>query len=317
MVPANGGEAVQVTKGSGPDIGVRAAADARRVLFLERRQINYLWSAGLDGSNARQLTFDDQQLSGPMVSPDNNHISFSANSSDLFQLGSHVYTVQSDGANRTQLTVGNDLNQYATWSPDGRHIAYSTLRIGEPWDSSRVYLIEASNPGTPKLAGRGIAAWWIDSERFILIFAMPHLHTSFCSVLNAEPTEVSPDSTGYFPLRDGKQTLVWDFRKGKEGWWLRSGGAEQGAVSKQILSSHVWSAWPTVSMRYLVYRNANGELWRMSLPGGKQERLPDIFRGLSPNPSAMQIGFSYDDKHVVYTKGRLDARLVLIENPLE
>ena len=315
MIPANGGEAVQVTKGSGPDLGVRVSADAKRLVFLERREIRYLWTAGVDGTNARQLTFDDQSLESPQFSPDNSRISFQMGSSDIFQPGSQIYTIQSDGTNLTQMTTGGGWNQNATWSPDGKYMTYSTKKIGEPWDSSRVYLIETSNPGTPKLVGRGIVAWWIDSEKFVTFLPPPSLYASLCSVHNLEPTEVSEDSTCHFPLRDGKQTLILDLRKGKESWWLKSTGPGQGAMSKQILSSEYWRAWPTVSLHYLLYLQTNGELWRISLPGGKRERLPDIFRGL--NPWGISIQLSFDDKQVVFSKARIDARLVLIENPFE
>ena len=236
MIPANGGEAVQVTKGSGPDLGVRVSADGKRLVFLERRDIRYLWAAGVDGTNARQLTFDEQSLRWPLFSPDNSRISFQMVSSDRFQPGSHIFTIQSDGTNRTQITAGDGWNQFATWSPDGKFMAYSSLKIGEPWDSSRVYLIETSNPGTPKLAGRGLLVWWMDNEKFVIISPSPRYHSSLCSVHNLEPIEVSEDSTLHFPLRDGKQTLIWDSRKDKEGWWMKSAGVGQGAMPKQILS---------------------------------------------------------------------------------
>ena len=129
MIPANGGEAVQVTKGSGPDIGVRVSADAKRLLFQERRDISHLWSAGLDGTNARQLTFDDQNVLAPMFSPDNSHISFQMGSSDFFRPGSHIFTMQSDGTNRTQMTTGDKWHHFATWSPDGRYMAYGSMKI--------------------------------------------------------------------------------------------------------------------------------------------------------------------------------------------
>ena len=38
MIPASGGEAVQITKGTGPDIGVRASADGNRLLFQGPQQ---------------------------------------------------------------------------------------------------------------------------------------------------------------------------------------------------------------------------------------------------------------------------------------
>jgi hypothetical protein len=131
------------------------------------------------------------------------------------------------------------------------------------------------------------------------------------------PKEVSEDSTWQFPLHDGKHVLIGDLRKGKEGWWLKSRVTRQGEEPKQILSSeYLMGTWPTASLRYLLYQQSNGELWRMSLPNGKKEHLPDTFRGRNPL-GGFEVQMSYDDKEAVFLKGRLDARLVLIENLFE
>lgn len=84
---------------------------------------------------------------------------------------------------------------------------------------------------------------------------------------------------------------------------------------KQILSSeYMSSSFTSVSLRYIMYRQANGEVWRISLPDGKRERLPDILNGINPQGN---IQMSFDDKQLVFLKERLDSRLVLIENVFE
>jgi eukaryotic-like serine/threonine-protein kinase len=316
MIPVKGGEAIHVTKGSGPDFVVRVSADAKRLLYLEQRRITDLWTADIDGSSARQLTFDTQYLGGPMFSPDKKRISFTIYSSDALQPGAHIFIMQSDGTNRTQLTHGENLYLSPAWSPDGKYMTYGSKRIDEPSDSSRVYLIEASNPGTPRVVGRGIMTFWIDAEKFVTFTGMPHPYSTLYSVKASEPIEVARDSTCQFPLPDGKHVLLLDIRKGHEGWWLRTAGKGENEALNQILPSGYWNhAYPSVSLRYLLYQEPSGELWRMSLPEGKRERLPAIFDRMNPFMSDIQL--SFDDKNVAYQKSRLDARLVLIENPFE
>jgi hypothetical protein len=105
-------------------------------------------------------------------------------------------------------------------------------------------------------------------------------------------------------------------RQGHEGWWLETAGNGEQEALKQILSSeYVYYARASVSLRYLLYQEPSGELWRMSVPEGKRERLPAIFD--QTNPFALGIQMSFDDKSVVYEKSRTDARLVLIENLFE
>jgi hypothetical protein len=70
----------------------------------------------------------------------------------------------------------------------------------------------------------------------------------------------------------------------------------------------------STSLRYIIYREKNGEVWRISLPDGKRQRLPEILNGINPLGN---IKLSFDDKKIVFLKERLDTRLVLIENVFE
>jgi len=315
MIPASGGEAVQVTKGTGPDLGVKISGDAKRLLYMEQRIIDHLWTANVDGSDARQLTFGNQYMEVPSFSPDEKRISVTMWSSDILRSGSHIFIMRSDGTNRTQLTVGEAQNYTAEWSPDGKYITYGSSRSNEPPDSSRIYLVEAENPGTPRLVGKGFIVKWITADKFIAIDWHQRKNSTLYSVHTKEPLEVSKDSTITYPLPGGKYIAVWDFRKGREGWWSKTVRIVQGVAPKQILSSeYLLSSMITASLRYIIYRETNGEVWRISLPGGKRERLPAILNGINPRGN---IALSFDDKKLVFLKERLDTRLVLIENVFE
>lgn len=203
MIPASGGEAVQITRGTGPDLGVKISTDGKRLLYTEQRYINHIWIVNIDGSNARQLTFDNQFLEVPSFSPDKKRISFTMESADVLRPGSHIFIMQSDGANRTQLTTRDAQYYYAQWSPDGKYMTYASKRVEEPLDSSRIYLIEVENPGTPRLVGKGIGVRWINAEKFVTVTppVLPHPHTTLYSIHSSEPIEVSEDSTNQYPLQ--------------------------------------------------------------------------------------------------------------------
>jgi WD40 repeat protein len=223
--------------------------------------------------------------------------------------------MQDDGSNRTQLTAGDAQYSNAHWSPDGKYMTYASKRVDEPFDSSRIYLIEVENPGTPKLIGKGFGSWWIDAEKLITIIPgiFPHAHTILYSIHSDIPIEISEDSTNQFPLHDGKHIAVWDFRSGREGWWLKTVGMGTNIPAKRILpGEYLTSSFPTISLHYLLYIKTNGEVWRVSLPDGKHEKLPDILNGI--NPFTRNIQLSFDDQKLVYLKEHLDSRLVLIEN---
>jgi Tol biopolymer transport system component/predicted Ser/Thr protein kinase len=314
MIPASGGEATQVTKGAGPDLGVRISGDAKRLLFMEQRVIQHLWTANIDGSDAKQLTFDDKYIEGPSFSPDNKRISFTMQYSDILHPSSHIFIMQNDGTDRIQLTTGNDQYYYSEWSPDGKYMTYASKRVDEPIDSSRIYLIEINNPGTPKLIGRGVGVRWIDTEKLVLVVPQPYRSTLY-SIHSDKSIEASPDTTVYFPLPDGKYIAIRDYRKDREGWWLKNVGDVQGGTLKRILSRDEFSAsWPSANLHYIIYLQPGGEVWRISVPEGKRERLPDILKGIAPQTN---IQISFDDQHLVFLKEKLDTRLVLIDNLFE
>jgi Tol biopolymer transport system component len=313
MVPAQGGEAVQVTKGTGPDYRARVSCDAKKLLYSQSREIHHIWTVDVDGGNARQLTFGNQSLGGPSISPDKKRIAFFTYSEDVPHPTFHVFTMNSDGSNRIQLTSGDAAYFNPVWSPDGEHITYCSYRIDEPVDSSRVYLMNVSDPGTARIIGEGVLAWWINDEVLACITPLPYPHSIVYSIQKREPIKVGPDSILYIPLRDGRYALEGTVREGSMGWWLVSAVSSESAAPKLLVPrEYVTCSWPSASLRYLLSRQENEEVWRISLPDGKRERLPEILNGLDPADGEIQM--SYDDTQIVFLKGQIDARLVLIEN---
>ena len=71
-----------------------------------------------------------------------------------------------------------------------------------------------------------------------------------------------------------------------------------------------WALSP--SLRFLLEYHAPGEVWKVSLPDGKRERLSGAFS--NPNIEPGSISFSYDDKEAVYATKRISGKLVLIED---
>lgn len=74
MMPAQGGEAVQITKGSGSDIGMAISSDMKKLLYLQQFWVGNIWSANSDGSESRQITFEDESLNWPEISYDGSKI---------------------------------------------------------------------------------------------------------------------------------------------------------------------------------------------------------------------------------------------------
>jgi len=318
MMPAAGGEAVQVTKGNGPDLAGRASTDGSRFLYLEQRRIGNVWVAGIDGTNARQVTFDNQVINTPIFSPDKTRICVSMSSSDPFKSGSQLFVFNRDGGNRTQLTSGAGYRYNGIWSPDGKWIAHSRRNLGESYDSASIFLIDPSNPETLTRVGGGLFAWWIDREH--LWVYQRHSPGIARSVVFTVPTltgtTISLDSTLRIPLAHSPDTLISDWRSASSGWWLAAAEGRGGRTRKLLLSgADLATSWVSLDLRSLYYVASDGGLWQIAVHNGRRTRLPKLFDGL--DYSSGQCTPSYDDKEAVFVRSRLDSRLGLLENVFE
>jgi hypothetical protein len=197
-------------------------------------------------------------------------------------------------------------------SPDGRWIIYGRRPLSEPDDSSKIYIISASNPGTPRFIGRGSPSRWIDDKRFV-----SWDFSTTCNLLygieGGEPTKIFKDSTAATPLQGGKYIGYWDIRSGREGFWVCAapGVSDPDLRSPKKLTDLLFGELDK-SGTYIYRVENTGELQRISIPSGKKEIIRGVFPGLSMQNSWIDI--SYDGKEIVYTDGRPNCKLIMIEN---
>ncbi len=118
------------------------APDGQHLAFVSTRSgWPEVWSARLDGTELRQLTFrQSTTVLTPRWSPDGQWITFTSNVDGNLD----VYFVRRDGSAMTRLTSDLSEESNASWSRDGRWIYFRSTRTGIPrlWrmppDRSRV-----------------------------------------------------------------------------------------------------------------------------------------------------------------------------------
>ncbi len=310
MIPASGGQSVQITKGSGPDIGMSISAGGKKLLYLQRQEAGYLWRAAIDGHATRQLTTDERNIIWPSFSPDGRQISFGMSDNDPLKYTGHIYVCDRDGNNRRKITTGDEYAGWPTWSPNGKWISYYARRSEQPTDTAIIYIVDPADPGLPRPMGRGFYSKWIDSTT--LLVANPFDHTGSIVTLDGKSTSMAyKDSINLWPILDGKNVLLTDWHIGKEGWYIVAAKNNQvivGANPKKLLTrNHPPNLSP--DKKFFYYSAESEILRRISLPGGKDEQIPGTFPGLS-----FLFSISNDGKEIVYNDSRLNAKLVLIEN---
>jgi dipeptidyl aminopeptidase/acylaminoacyl peptidase len=288
-----------------------ASADGRTLLYLQQQEVGNLWIAAVDGSNVRQVTFDERNRSHPAISPDGKRIVFVMADSDPLSRSRHVYVSDRDGANRRQLTKHDLTPEWTSWSPDGKWISFTGSPTGHDHDSSRVYVVDAQTPGPLRVIGRGWNAHWISPDSIIT----STVDAGLLTFLDGSPQEPFPvDSVLAYPIWDQTSNLIIKVTRSSRTWYLGKGHFTDPATFADAGQLPMPPVPPVLSpdQAYWYYSKRPGELWRYSLRKGTEERLPGSFPGLT-----FVTSITGDGKEIIYADQRISAKLVMIENVFE
>lgn len=89
-----------------------------------RKSRSDLWLMRSDGSENRQITWEDEKVSSPVWSPDDHAIAFVSARDDQHS----IRLLSLDGGESQPLVTHAESPMSLAWSPDGKHIAY-TLKV--------------------------------------------------------------------------------------------------------------------------------------------------------------------------------------------
>jgi Tol biopolymer transport system component/DNA-binding winged helix-turn-helix (wHTH) protein len=238
----------------------------------------------------------------PSLSPDGQHLAFAWNGGAGLQFNLYVKVVGTEESLRLTKQASIDFNP--VWSPDGRYIAFCRFLKGE----SGIYIIPASGGAErrvrktlweeqefyPIMGSAGLLSWSPDGKLLAFSDRASRDEPSSIFLLSLDLLEVrrltspvrswgdlkpefSPDGQTLAFLRISQGTAIYTVPV--------SGGAEQRLFSDA--TDHWGLAW-TSDGRDIVFANAGwpvsaGWLWKVSLLGGKPERLQFGQEGTEPS----------------------------------
>ena len=137
-LPAQGGEATQITSGLSFDSQPRFSPDGRQIVYVsDRTGANNIWIANADGSGARALTNDENTgFVSPAWTPDGRFILVSRKKPEFYDSAHELWMYDINGGAGVQVTKSkaSDDSPPDTWrsalgvaaSADGRYLYYAT-----------------------------------------------------------------------------------------------------------------------------------------------------------------------------------------------
>jgi Tol biopolymer transport system component len=311
MIPSGGGEAVQVTRGSGPDSPLGITGDGKKLMYSEIQDIGQVKIASLLDGSIRQLTVDERQRGLASISPSGRYVAFPAQEIDAISTERNIYVMDRDGGNVRKLTDDLSYKSVPYWSPDEKWITYIARLGTEPEDSSRAYVIQADKPGQPRFMGRGIYAPWYNEKEFVLWGFPVSYKRSIDQAECVRISEISEDSVFTFPVLERKYVVGLDWHRGRSGWLITTTASYSTsgmAGAKRLTKGPSYAAFP-VGMRDMYYVPlGSGELHRISLPDGKDQRIRKV--------PELKVFFSVsrDGQEIAFTENYRKTRFVLVEN---
>ena len=311
MVPAEGGEPVQITKGSGPDLGIRISSDNSKLLYYVREEVGNLWIGSLESGLSRQMTTDEQVRTGAVLSPDGRRLAYTMANSDPLKPKQAIYVSDRDGSNRQEITAPGVANVFsAVWSMDGKRLVYAMQERQDSTQTNYTYLADVGRPGTPKRIAQGNPFMWLDDDRILLIDS---LRTFIATISSGRSVQIFEDSTVGFPVRGGTHFFYRDNHGDGNGRYLVRVDAQFNRVGEpqKIMDILPYGASP--DRDYIVYLGKDA-LWRVDLPSGRRTKIRNTFSGLNPRSS---FTINPSTHEIVYSVNRSRAKLVMIENPFK
>jgi TolB protein len=156
IVPVNGGEPQQLTRGSQTDGAPSWALDGQRIAYhADVGGVTQIFVISRSGGTPRQITEGATGSIRPVWSPDGKKIAFARFADNQW----NIYTMNSDGSDVKRLT-DTSYNVNPAWSPDAKQILFQSDREG---GNQQVFVMSADG-GTARrvtqLTGINQSPWW-------------------------------------------------------------------------------------------------------------------------------------------------------------
>ena len=308
LIPANGGEPLQLTRGSGSVIQGRITNDGRRLMYYEQNITSRVKIGNLKTGAVQQLTNDVTRRYGVDFSPDGRYLAFIGQSNpDRFLPANDLIILDRQSQQQRRLLSGKRWLQSLAWSPDGERIAWETSSDSVA-ARHEIYAAPAMRPGPTVFLGNGTGPYWFDSDT---VAWYGENKTWKASATDPHPVQFYRDSFRAYSILGGKYVYFRDVAGDR---WVDMAPGQKDPAKKQLrlILKEPWPVRLIKQGREMFAIERPGKLVKLTLPEVKQFEIPFEFPGLGSSFSV-----SNDGKEVAYVEIVYDTKLILVDNPFK
>ncbi len=314
-IPENGGDAIQITRGAGPDYGISFSNAANRMIFSQRTESATLWMVNTDGTENHQV-YPDENIARAHISPDGKSIALQI-----------LNPVMWDGLMIRDLSGGRQeilfpfhpaiSREEPIWSPSGKLLAFLEYSRNEGIDYLGAKIMDIAGGRRIQDLGEGVVDYWISDSLVTIVRNSSkdkkfpkYNETHLLNIRTGEEKIFFRDTVYAFPIINNTAIGYLD---GKSDGYIVSRqelSKNPNAKGTLLLKAEEFS-WvnPSQSTGYYVLANRTA-LWKIDLRSRKKTKIMNI----SPGDNLKFYRTEYADKVLTYTKQRRKTSIVKIDN---
>ena len=310
-MPEDGGDAIQITKGAGPDNGLTYSKAANRMVFSQRTQVSTAWIVNTDGTGHRQL-FPEDNILESHIAPDGKTLVLRISHPTLppTLMLRNISGGGQDILFPPDSIVGRD---NAIWSPNGKAIAFIEYRPGSDRVEGKV--INIAGDRRVRDLGVGFPVQWITDSTLLMRrnssadVERPRYRLTKELNLNTESETVFfRDTVNSGPIL--KNTMIW--YGGETALYIL--GTEESRKHPTARGTMLMR-WEELnagrnSDSFLYYRTRNRDaLWRLNFRTLNRSKIID----LRPTDNVIFEAMDYNDRVVTYSIRKTKTNIVRVD----